>query len=169
MHRDSAYLCRAAEADRLREFGLALLRYAPTPHIVIHLDSTPEASLGRSTTADLGLDDHQELDESVRESARMLGAKGCECHRRAWDCTSHKLRDLVLCAATSRTVYQATAPPSDAAVERLLDDLWAASQPRRAPSRLLMPCSPEERTSRSVIGEEPSPVSVLAPMQSLEL
>ena len=83
----------------------------------------------------LGLDDHRALDKRTRETAsRMSTAAGCECYRRKWDRFGKPaaVRDLVLCAAPP-TSAKRLSPPSELAVERMLCDAWAASQPRVTP------------------------------------
>lgn len=161
------------------KFGQALLRHAPLPQLIIHLDTTPAACLARCPEAALGLDDHEALDKSVRDAVRLLAAKGCECVRGSWDGSpkaSAAIRDLVLCASPFEQ-SKAMAPPSDAAVDRLMEDLWAASQPPRlrasptmamrsfprSSSQILTPTSPAVRApSRQT--DEHSPVSILARM-----
>lgn len=126
----------------------------PLPDVVIHLDTTPATALARCTSAEgLALEDAAELDAAVREIAGAMRDRGCEVFTRKWDAFGKvaAVRDTILCAApadsrsgssldgsASAAALRHASRPSEAAVERMLRDAWAAAQPPRS-----------QRTSRS--------------------
>ena len=122
------------EATALFKFGRVLKKYLAAPTIAIHLDTTPEVCLGRAPEASgLALADHARLDENVRDAVAAFEAKGTEVFRRNWAATYSKakvncVRDTVLCALPE-VHAQRVAPPSEAAVARILRDARAGVQP----------------------------------------
>ena len=121
----------------LYRFGAALLERLPAPDVVIHLDTTPAACLARCATREgLALEDIAEVDASVRAMAAAASDKGSsEVFVRKWDNfgKATAVRDTILCASPpaggKRRLSRGGKQPSPSAVERLLRDAWAASQP----------------------------------------
>ena len=121
-----------AEAKALQLFGASLLRHAPAPDVVIHLDASPAACLERAkATAALALDDLELIGNGTRSVVSAMADKGCEVYVRKWNNfgKTNATRDAILCAPprpSNRPL--ARAPPSAAAVEGILQDAWAAAQ-----------------------------------------
>lgn len=141
------------EAAALFKYGAALAKFMPVPSMAIHLDTTPEMCLERAPEAsDLALADHAALDESARDSVAALEAKGCEVYKRKWGSFDKAkvncVRDTVLCAPPT-SMFKDLAPPSEAAVERILRDEWAAAQPPRSRRSVTTATTGAEVTSPS--------------------
>lgn len=163
------------EAAALFKYGAALAKYMPVPSMAIHLDTTPEMCLERAPEAsDLALADHAALDESARDSVAVLEAKGCEVYTRKWSSFDKAkvncVRDTVLCAPPT-SKFKDLAPPSEAAVERILRDEWAAAQPPRSRRSVTTAgaTSPSPRTPLSTASSEmvnASPASCSSPIAS---
>jgi len=166
------------EAGALTEFGLQLQRRSPAPNVVVHLETTPVGLDARARPDEsLAIGDHEVLDACIRQSVSSLTGKGgrAELYARKWDRfgKTAAVRDAILCTPPPDSTAKTLTPPSVAAVERLLDDAWAAatqqSMPasdvprRRSASRgdLAPPTSPSLSTCGSdAICSEGSPVSV---------
>ena len=147
---------QARRGSRPSQIWLAPPRAHATPDVVIHLDTTPATALARCTHTSaegLALEDAAELDAAVREIAGAMRDHGCEVFTRKWDAFGKvaAVRDTILCAApadsrsgssldgsASAAALRHASRPSEAAVERMLRDAWAAAQPPRS-----------QRTSRS--------------------
>jgi hypothetical protein len=127
----------AEKAEALVKFGNALLRKSPLPDVVVHLDVSAEACLARSNTPELSLEEIVEIRSHVDAAVRSMVERGCEVYRRRWDAfgSVNSVRDLILCASPTAGTERLRATPSAAAVERLLSDAWAASQPARPRAR----------------------------------
>lgn len=150
-----------AEAAHLHRFGELLQRHSPDPDVVIHLDTTAEACLARSTARELALEDHASMDAAVRRIVDGFSAAGCDVYSRPWDRfgKASVVRDTILCATPGPASTASRRLPSPSAVERLLSDLWAASAPARRPAAAATtPSSPEMRRARER-GEALAPLS----------
>ena len=128
-----------SEAATLNKFGASLLRHLPPPDVVLHLDASAKACLERAGAehAALALADHETLYNGTHEVARTLRHKGSEVYARKWDRfgPTNALRDAVLCAPPQSATRSSAknAPPSPLAVERIINDAWAAAQAATAP------------------------------------
>jgi hypothetical protein len=123
-----------AEAEVLIAFGEELERHLPAPHLLLHLDASPSACLGRADETDgPSLEDIKAVDEAVQEIVASFRTRGTQIFRRKWDAfgKTSAMRDTILCADRPSRSAIDLAPPSEAAVERILADAWAAAQPNR--------------------------------------
>ena len=122
-------LSPAAHA-RLAAFGGALLALAPNPHVVVSLEAAAAACAERGGRSPYTLDELAQLSSSLRVAAGSYAAKGASVYRREW--TSYgkvaAIRDAILCAPPRFGWSASLAPPSDEAVDRLLEDAWAAAR-----------------------------------------
>lgn len=119
-------------ASRYSPYGAALRRRAPALHLAIQLEASPEECLARSADGALSLQDLEALAPLMAAVPAKLASSGTEVVPRAWGRAFGAVgpvRDTVLCAPPQRAWAAALAPPSEAAVERLAKDAWAAAQP----------------------------------------
>lgn len=141
----------------LLKFGGLLLERVPPPHLTIHLETTAEACLARGApcTEGLSLDDMAALHESVRSLVGSMADKGCEVFRRKWDGfgKAAAIRDTILCAEPPPPRLN-RARPSEAAVDRILRDAWAASQPTPPLSPVALRRSRVSRETRETQRED---------------
>jgi len=127
---------RRAEAATLRKFGASLLRRLPPADVCLYLHTSPSACLERAGAgAGLALADHEALHTGTREVVRGLTATGYELYTRQWDHfgKTAAVRDAVLCAPPPPAARYKAAPPSVEAVERILQDAWAAAESATTP------------------------------------
>ena len=149
-----------SEAATLNKFGASLLRHLPPPDVVLHLDASAKACLERAGAehAALALADHETLYNGTHEVARTLRHKGSEVYARKWDRfgPTNALRDAVLCAPPQSATRSSAknAPPSPLAVERIINDAWAAAQAATAP---LTPIVNRQEAESSTVLVAPRP------------
>ena len=134
--------------------------HLPPPDVVLHLDASAKACLERAGAehAALALADHETLYNGTHEVARTLRHKGSEVYARKWDRfgPTNALRDAVLCAPPQSATRSSAknAPPSPLAVERIINDAWAAAQAATAP---LTPIVNRQEAESSTVLVAPRP------------
>lgn len=124
---------RLSEPDyrTLVAFGNALLRRSPPLHLAVQLVASPAECLARGGDGGLALEELEELAPLMDAVPARLARTGTEVVPRQWGAfgKTGPVRDTLLCAPPQRAWAASLAPPSEAAVERLAQDAWAASQP----------------------------------------
>ena len=114
----------------LRALASSLLRALPQPHVAIFLELSAETAASR--TKELSAEALRALEPQYTELAAQLAREGSLVFRRDWMHfgAANSVRDAILSSPPSQGFNWARslAPPSEAASERMLEDLLAAAK-----------------------------------------
>lgn len=114
----------------LRAFASSLLRALPQPHVAIFLELSAEVAASRTRV--LSVEALRKLEPKYAELSAQLRGEGSLIFRRDWTQfgAANSVRDAILSSPPSQGFNWARslAPPSEAASERMLEDMLAAAK-----------------------------------------